>query len=425
MKKIFILLSFISFASFAFAQAPSRMSYQAVIRNATNNLIVGSPVGMQISILQGSASGPSVYVETQTPTSNTNGLVTIEIGGGVVVSGNFSTINWAGGPYFIKTETDPTGGTAYTITGTSQLLSVPYALYAKTAENGFSGDYNDLTNTPTNVSAFTNDAGYITGEVDGSVTNELQTISRTGLVVTLSNGGGSYNDTVNVYTAGTGINIASNVISSTAITVGDVKHGYQNADHNGWYLVDGRALTLLPANAQANAASLGIVANLPNAANRFLADIGPNGSTGGTNSITLSQNNLPSVNFTGTAAANGDHAHTVDPAAVNTTTNGSHGHSFYTALCDVNNADAQGWPAAPPTGVHMGFRTTDRRQLTQDNGDIQANGDHVHTVDVASTTSSTTGSHTHTVSVSSGGSGTSINSTPSYLSVNTFIYLGQ
>src|SRR5690554_566777 len=89
---------------------------------------------MQISILQGSASGTAVYVETQTPTSNANGLVSLEIGAGTVVSGDFTTIDWANGPYFIKTETDPTGGTSYTITGTSQLLSVPYALHAKTAE---------------------------------------------------------------------------------------------------------------------------------------------------------------------------------------------------------------------------------------------------------------------------------------------------
>jgi hypothetical protein len=85
---------------------------------------------MRISILQTSPSGTAVYVETQTPTTNTNGLVSIEIGGGTILSGNFSTIDWANGPYFIKTETDPTGGTSYTIAGTSELLSVPYALYS-------------------------------------------------------------------------------------------------------------------------------------------------------------------------------------------------------------------------------------------------------------------------------------------------------
>ncbi|MFN5627818.1 MAG: hypothetical protein ACK48W_00905, partial [Bacteroidota bacterium] len=97
------------------------MSYQAVIRDNSNALVTNQVVGMQISILQGSANGTAVYTETQTPTTNTNGLASIEIGSGNLVSGNFATINWANGPYFIKTETDPTGSTNYTITGTSQL----------------------------------------------------------------------------------------------------------------------------------------------------------------------------------------------------------------------------------------------------------------------------------------------------------------
>ena len=111
------------------------MSYQAVVRDAGNNLVSSTDVGMQISILQGSSSGTAVYVETQAPTSNTNGLVSLEIGTGTQVSGDFTTIDWANDTYFIKTETDPTGGTTYTITGTTQLMSVPYALHAKTAEN--------------------------------------------------------------------------------------------------------------------------------------------------------------------------------------------------------------------------------------------------------------------------------------------------
>ncbi len=122
-----------------FAQAPNKMSYQAVIRDNSNALVTNQIVGMQISILQGSANGTAVYAETQTPTTNANGLASIEIGGGTVVSGNFSTIDWANGPYFIKTETDPTGGSNYTITGTSQLLSVPYALYATNAGNANGG----------------------------------------------------------------------------------------------------------------------------------------------------------------------------------------------------------------------------------------------------------------------------------------------
>jgi len=138
MKKIFTLLAALFMAAGAFAQAPEKMSYQAVVRNGSNNLVTSSTVGMQISIVQGTANGAAVYVETQTPTTNANGLVSFEIGTGTT-SDNFSSIDWANGPYFIKTETDPSGGTNYSIMGTSQLLSVPFALYAKTSGSSTPG----------------------------------------------------------------------------------------------------------------------------------------------------------------------------------------------------------------------------------------------------------------------------------------------
>ena len=139
MNKLYTLLAAVILTSSAFAQSPEKMSYQAVVRDAGNALITDQAVGMQISILQGSASGTAVYVETQTPNTNINGLVSIEIGSGTVVNGAFNTIDWSSGLYFIKTETDPTGGTNYTITGTSQLMSVPYALYAKTSGSSTPG----------------------------------------------------------------------------------------------------------------------------------------------------------------------------------------------------------------------------------------------------------------------------------------------
>lgn len=130
-KKIYTLVAGLLLTASVWAQAPEKMSYQAVIRNSSNTLIVSTPVGMKISVLQGTSTGTAVYVETHTATTNANGLVSVEMGNGTVVSGAFNTINWANGPYFIKTETDPTGGTNYTIAGTSQFMSVPYALYAE------------------------------------------------------------------------------------------------------------------------------------------------------------------------------------------------------------------------------------------------------------------------------------------------------
>ena len=139
MKKIITILAAVLLTASVFAQAPQKMSYQAVIRDASNALVTSTPVGMQISILQGSPTGTAVYVETQTPSTNTNGLVSLEIGTGTIVTGTFASINWATGPYFIKTETDPLGGTAYTIAGTNELMSVPYALFSANGTPGANG----------------------------------------------------------------------------------------------------------------------------------------------------------------------------------------------------------------------------------------------------------------------------------------------
>ena len=146
MKKTLLFAFFIATLS-VFAQAPQKMSYQAIIRNASNTLLKTQQVGMQISILKGSITGTAIYVETQTVTTNDNGLVGIEIGTGTATTGTFSTIDWANGPFFIKTETDPNGGTSYSISGTSQLMSVPYALYAATSGSSTPGPKGDKGET--------------------------------------------------------------------------------------------------------------------------------------------------------------------------------------------------------------------------------------------------------------------------------------
>lgn len=163
MKTLLLSIFSLITSSILIAQAPEKMTFQSVIRDGSDNLLTSSIVGVQISILQGSSTGVAVFIERHTPTTNTNGLATLEIGNGTTVAGNFSTIDWSSGSYYLKTEVDPSGGTTYSISGTSQLLSVPYALYSKTSgDGGFDGQYSSLTGAPTNVSFFTNDAGYIT-----------------------------------------------------------------------------------------------------------------------------------------------------------------------------------------------------------------------------------------------------------------------
>ena len=189
MKKTCSILAAMLLTAGVCAQSPQSMSYQAVIRNSSDALVTDTQVGMQISILQGSESGTAVYAETHTPKTSANGLVSLEIGTGEPVTGTFSGIDWAAGPYFVKTETDPDGGTNYTIAGTSQLLSVPYALHARNVEI----------------------------EADGDATNELQKITISGSILTLDKNGGS----VTLPTGGTeGDNWGTQAVVSDATLTG-------------------------------------------------------------------------------------------------------------------------------------------------------------------------------------------------------------
>jgi hypothetical protein len=138
MKRNYTLLLFLLATVSILAQTPEKMSYQVVLRDASNTLLTNQQVRMQISILQTTITGTAVYIETQIATTNINGLVSIAIGSGTS-SDDFSAIDWSAGPYFIKTETDPSGGSSYTITGTTQLMSVPFALYAKTSGSSTPG----------------------------------------------------------------------------------------------------------------------------------------------------------------------------------------------------------------------------------------------------------------------------------------------
>lgn len=136
MKKLTILaISGLLLTCLLSAQVSEKLYYQAVIRDDGNNVIANREIGLRIQVLSGSAEGTVMYAETHTLITGPDGIVSFTIGSGTTVSGNFESIDWSISPYFVKTEIDPSGGTAYSLAGTSQLLSVPYAFYAKTAEN--------------------------------------------------------------------------------------------------------------------------------------------------------------------------------------------------------------------------------------------------------------------------------------------------
>jgi|GEM_PF-2625708 len=149
MKQLLLALLFILVSGgLNYAQTPESFSYQAVVRNDQGNIIKTQEVSMRISLLRGTATGSVVYSEEHAPTTSEVGKVSLKIGKGTTITGSFTNIDWSNGPYFVKIELDETGGSNYKNMGTSQLLSVPYALQAKKAENAFSGDYNDLNNAP-------------------------------------------------------------------------------------------------------------------------------------------------------------------------------------------------------------------------------------------------------------------------------------
>jgi hypothetical protein len=173
--KTLITLIIAFFTMMMHAQVPQKMSYQAVIRDASDNLVTNQSVGIQISILQTSATGTVVFVETHTEMTNINGLVSLEIGTGSLISGDFTTIPWGNDLFFIKIETDPTGGTNYTIVGTSQLLSVPYALYAGKTTNGNTLDqaYNQEQTTNPSSRTIAVDDGKIVMQATGNSALEI------------------------------------------------------------------------------------------------------------------------------------------------------------------------------------------------------------------------------------------------------------
>jgi hypothetical protein len=129
MKKI-LLFSALFITFLTFAQVPQGISYQAIALNSSGTPVVSSNVGIKLSILDSSVSGTVLYSETQLKTTNAQGLFNLTIGQGTLVSGAFNTINWGVNTKFLKVEMDASGGTTYVPVGTTQLLSVPYALAA-------------------------------------------------------------------------------------------------------------------------------------------------------------------------------------------------------------------------------------------------------------------------------------------------------
>lgn len=180
------------------SQAPQFINYQAVARDGSGNIVTTS-VGIKFEIFQGSVGGTLVYEETQTASPSASGIFTVHIGGGTPVSGTFGSINWAVGPYFLRVNIDPAGGTSYSTVGANQLVSVPYALYAEKAGNAVSYSAG-------------NGIAINSGSIINTAPDQTVNISGTGVTGSYPN----YTISSSSYTAGNGIAVGSGSITNTA-----------------------------------------------------------------------------------------------------------------------------------------------------------------------------------------------------------------
>ena len=168
MKNLYLII-FLFIGIAASAQAPDKMSYQAVIRDASGALLKNQDVTIQFSIIQTSPAGTIVYREDHRATTNSNGLASIYIGTGNIAIGSFSTIDWASGPYFLQTDIDPLAGASYVISSTTELVSVPYALHANVADSLIGGvnETDPVFNGSIAKGISATDTAYWNGMLDG------------------------------------------------------------------------------------------------------------------------------------------------------------------------------------------------------------------------------------------------------------------
>ncbi len=240
MKKNTLLLFTLLFSLFVNAQAPRGINYQAVARNSSGMIIPAQNMNVRFSILDISVSGTVLYQETHTTTTNNYGLFTLVIGKGTAVNGTFASINWSSGTdKFLKVEIAPTAGGNYELQGTTQLLSVPYALYSESTRL-IGGNAINITNGNTIAANYTGGTGInVAGPVishamqagtginisGATISHNLQ--AGTGINIvgpTISGayqGGNAITITGNTisanYTAGTGINITGSTISHNLV----------------------------------------------------------------------------------------------------------------------------------------------------------------------------------------------------------------
>lgn len=247
MKLTLTILLFVTVALNVFAQSPEKMSYQAIIRAQDNSLVINSKIGLKIIIHQGTVTGTNVYQETHSVSTNSNGLVSLEIGTGTIVTGNFSTIAWDKGPYYIETQVDAAGGTNYNIVGVTQLLSVPYALHAKTAERLVGSNGASQGSYKATIIPFTSSRSIANSDIN----NTIECTTSATLTLTLGFSDMTVGDTINLEAhngavltiqaaSGVTINYNANGTAQFNSVSGNVRFGLLRKSGLNAYIISGQ-----------------------------------------------------------------------------------------------------------------------------------------------------------------------------------------
>ena len=252
MKKIISILT-LFFTLLTFAQVPQGISYQAIALNSSGNPVANSNVGIRLLVLDNSASGTVLYTETHTKTTNPQGLFNLVIGQGTPTTGTFSTINWGTNSKFLKVEMDAAGGSNYTLVGTTQLLSVPYAMHAGSVASidGNPSINDDIINNKSSSFAFNDtvaDRVYACNTVTNTWTFQQYNASASPSILN-SNGNFGFNDIVDnivyVYNSKTGTwsSQAYNSNASPTIQVSNSNIGFNDIVDDKMYVFNGKTGT--------------------------------------------------------------------------------------------------------------------------------------------------------------------------------------
>lgn len=242
MKFTLTILLFVTVTLNVFAQSPEKMSYQAIIRTLNNSLVTNTKISLRVIVHQGTVTGTNVYQETHSVTTNKNGLVSLEIGTGTIITGNFTNITWEKGPYFLETQVDVTGGVNYNIIGVTQLLSVPYALHAKTADrlvgaNPFKAVIIPFTSSRTIASSDINNVIECSSSSTLTLTSGFDTML-VGDTINLE----AHNGAVLTINASSGVTINYNANGSATFssTTGNVRFGFLRKTSVNSYIISGQ-----------------------------------------------------------------------------------------------------------------------------------------------------------------------------------------